>query len=379
MASTLRLGLFDLPEFGDLLAPESRPRKNRTASIKTGGPAGGAPDRVGTLLRVARKAPEVIVKVTGTNAEAGPLKAHLRYLATHSKDPLLEDQDGNRVEPTREGRAELLDRWTLAMLEGRRQEIERERELAALQATAAREGREFVPPPPGPRRTIGVHIVLSMPKGSPAPEVMQAARAWAREELTNHQYVLALHRDKDHPHVHVLVNNIGHDLRPLSRNRDDTLRWRQRFARELRARGVEAEATPRKARGVLRRPENRRVTLLREKAQAARDFSGGRVLRAKIAQAENEARGITPRVQHPAEVRARANRARLEAGLRDAVQTLQTQGEAGQRAAHQVAHFLATLPPAETEMDRLRRAVSEARKRNPGRLPPQRDAPERGK
>jgi hypothetical protein len=137
-----------------------------------------------------------------------------------------------------------------------------------------------------------------------------------------------LHQDKGHPHIHVVVNNIGHDLRPLSRNREDLQRWREVFARELRALGVPAEATPRKARGVLRRPENRSLTMVREKAQAARDFSRVRVLRAKVAQAENEARGVIPRVEHPAEQQARKNRRMLEAGMNDAIDKLRQQGEA---------------------------------------------------
>jgi hypothetical protein len=50
---------------------------------------------------------------------------------------------------------------------------------------------------------------------------------------------LLLHQNKQHPHVHVVVNNLGYGLKPLSRNRDDLMRWRESFARELRARGIE--------------------------------------------------------------------------------------------------------------------------------------------
>jgi hypothetical protein len=50
---------------------------------------------------------------------------------------------------------------------------------------------------------------------------------------------LLLHQNKQHPHVHVAVNNLGYGLKPLSRNRDDLMRWRESFARELRARGIE--------------------------------------------------------------------------------------------------------------------------------------------
>lgn len=382
MSDGLRLGLFDLPEFGDLLEPRPRPRKNRTRPVwQPGGategttearpasPVGTGGGRAAKLLRIAQRVPEVMVKITGTNAEASPLKAHLRYLTQQAKDPLIEDEDGNRLEPTLEGRKELLDRWSLAVTEGRRQEVEREQELAALKAAAELAGEEFVPPPPGPRRTIALHVVLSMPRGTSAPAVMQAARGFAAAELHNHKYVLVLHQDKGHPHVHAVINNIGHDLRPLSRTREDLQRWRETFARELRALGVQAEATPRKARGVIRKRENRRLTLLKEKAHAARDFSDVRVWRSKIAQAANEARGVEPRREHPAESRARQNRARLEEGMRDAIATLREQGEAGSRAAVLVGGFLSTMPPPETEMDELRRAVGAEHRRAPATDP----------
>jgi hypothetical protein len=344
---------------------------NAAPPAAAGFAAGGG--RAAKLLRITQRTPEVVVKVTGVNAEASPLKAHLQYLAKHEKDPIMEDQDGHQLEPTLEGRRELLEQWSLAVTEGRRQEVERQQELAALKAAAEEAGVEFTPPPPGPRRTIAIHIVLSMPSGAPAPAVMQAARGFAAAELHNHKHVLVLHQDRDHPHVHVVINNIGHDLRPLSRNKQDLHRWRETFARELRARGVAAEATPRKARGVVRKPENRKLTFLKEKAHAARDFSRVRVWRAKVAQAENESRGVTPRVEHPAEQRARKNRAMLEEGMRDAIKKLREQGEAGSQAAAQVADFLSKMPAPETEMDQLRRAVAAERRRptpDPERRPP---------
>lgn len=75
-------------------------------------------------------------------------------------------------------------------------------------------------------------------------------RGLAHAELSdNHDCVLALHTDTSRPHVHLTVpteglNRIRFNPRPVQLNR-----FRERFARELRARGVAAEATPRRARG----------------------------------------------------------------------------------------------------------------------------------
>ena len=96
-----------------------------------------------------------------------------------------------------------------------------------------------------------VSLIFSMPAGTDPEKVLGAVRAAiALAELSdNHDYVLALHTDTPRPHVHLTVQAEGLDRtrfnpRPVRLNR-----FRERFARELRARGVAAEATPRRARG----------------------------------------------------------------------------------------------------------------------------------
>ncbi|MEI5687908.1 relaxase/mobilization nuclease domain-containing protein, partial [Sphingomonas kyungheensis] len=59
-----------------------------------------------------------------------------------------------------------------------------------------------------------------------------------------------LHVDRDHPHVHLTVARRDYDGRRFNPDRDDLLRYRQRFAQKLRDRGIEANATPVQARGV---------------------------------------------------------------------------------------------------------------------------------
>jgi type IV secretion system T-DNA border endonuclease VirD2 len=80
--------------------------------------------------------------------------------------------------------------------------------------------------------------------------VLGAVRALAHAELSdNHDYVLALHTDTPRPHVHLTVQAEGLDRTRFNPRPVQLNRFRERFARELRARGIAAEATPRRARG----------------------------------------------------------------------------------------------------------------------------------
>jgi len=79
--------------------------------------------------------------------------------------------------------------------------------------------------------------------------VLGAVRALAHAELSdNHDYVLALHTDTPRPHVHLTVQAEALDCTRFNPRPGQLNRFRELFARELRARGVAAEATPRRAR-----------------------------------------------------------------------------------------------------------------------------------
>ena len=89
-----------------------------------------------------------------------------------------------------------------------------------------------------------------MPAGTDPDKVLGAVRALVHAELSdNHDYVLALHTDTPRPHVHLTVQAEGLDRKRFNPRPVQLNRFRERFARELRARGVVAEATPRRARG----------------------------------------------------------------------------------------------------------------------------------
>jgi hypothetical protein len=254
-----------------LLDRESRPRKARAAPLWRSGVVGGASAgkssntplgaparRLHVLKQALSRSPEVMVKITGTNKEVTPLKAHLDYLR-RKPGAEIEDERGNALEATPEAMKSILRMWGVAVAEGY--------DNAATRREGLRNGRDQ--DTHDSRGVIAVHIVFSMPAGTNAALVMDATRGFAADEFSNHQYVLVLHKDRDHPHVHVVVNNVGNDLRRLPRKRADLQRWREVFAEQLRERGIEAAATPRSVRGVLNKGES--FGFLKLKDRVARD------------------------------------------------------------------------------------------------------------
>ena len=90
---------------------------------------------------------------------------------------------------------------------------------------------------------IESHIMLSMPTGTDARVVRQAAREFAKVELANHRYVMVLHMHQAYPHVHISVRAEGRDGERLNPRKEDLHRCRETFAEKLRDWGIEAEAS----------------------------------------------------------------------------------------------------------------------------------------
>ena len=170
------------------------------------------------LARIVRKAPEVVVKVTGRQRGGSHVKAHLDYIGRKGEVD-IETRDGE-ILTTKEDVAERAAEWS-----------------DTLQWRS--------------RPTVSsVSLIFSMPEGTDPDKVLGAVRALAHAELSdNHDYVLALHTDTPRPHVHLTVQAEGLDRTRFNPRPVQLNRFRERFARELRARGVAAEATPRRARG----------------------------------------------------------------------------------------------------------------------------------
>jgi len=88
-----------------------------------------------------------------------------------------------------------------------------------------------------------------MPPGTNPEKVYTAVQSFCREEFAaKHRYVMALHTDEQHPHVHVALRASDELGKRLNIKKAHLKDWREKFAAHLREQGVPAKATPRMSR-----------------------------------------------------------------------------------------------------------------------------------
>jgi len=228
--------------FEEVLRPPVDIRRARITTAVLRPSHGGGENAVVRFARVARRTPEVMVKITGRTRDGAHLKAHLDYISRNGA-LALEGPDGERLQ----GRGPVQD--------------------------LARDWAEEFVLEPGRRRdaSITLSIVLSMPAGTDPVRLHDAARAFATETFGERfPYVFALHDEGRHPHVHLTVRRLGQDGERLNPRKADLQAWRERFAHALRDRSIEAEATPRRTRGVTRKAERTPIRKMRERFVAGR-------------------------------------------------------------------------------------------------------------
>jgi type IV secretory pathway VirD2 relaxase len=207
--------------------PNRRPRRAEWDIPDPAAPGRLTPAMRAKLERIVRRAPEVMVKITGRTKDVAHLKSHLAYI-TRNGDLDAETEQGATL-AGRSGLKDLQQRWE---------------DDAGLDDKRRRDG------------SLSVNIILSMPAGTDAAAVKDSARAFAIDTFGyNHDYVFVQHLDDKHPHVHLTVRSLGHDGKRLNPRKADLQAWRERFAGELRLRGIAAEATPRRTRGRVRKAE----------------------------------------------------------------------------------------------------------------------------
>lgn len=186
--------------------------------------------RVRTLTALTtKKAPEVMVKISGSSRGMNKVRAHLEYISRNGKVE-LENENGEKIS-SRDGVRDLCDEW--------------------------KNGLYGIPAESTKREAF--NIVLSMPPGTGRAEVKAAAAEFAQHQFgENHQFVFAAHDDERHPHVHLCVKSLGFDGTRLNPRKPDLQHWREQFAERLRHHGIEANATPRFARGQNKNPVRQR-------------------------------------------------------------------------------------------------------------------------
>lgn len=207
----------------------------------SGQPSGGGQTALlDAVSRTAKKTPEVMVKVTGTQGSASHTGSNMVYIAREDRDEEhkfeLEDERGEKLQ----GIENMYERG-------------REWEAFAMSGNDRRKG------------AVSRSITFSMPSGTDPQKLKDAVKSLVKDEFAGHRYVMALHTDTDSPHVHFTYATRNSDTkRRHYPKREDLQRYREKFAAELRDRGIDANATTRKARLADRPTESIKARKMRE-------------------------------------------------------------------------------------------------------------------
>jgi hypothetical protein len=210
-----------LVQWGDrLFYPGNRIVKGRPSpKLNVSGKQRAAAIRQRIEATVVRRAPQVMVKVTGGGRGMKAIAAHLRYISKNGRLE-IEDERGQTMRG-KDSLRELADDWRFGG--------------SLIEDTSER--RE------------AFNIMLSMPRGTDPLSVQWAAREFAKTELADHKFVMVLHDHQANPHVHISVRAESKHGKRLNPRKTDLHRWRETFAARLRERGIEAEATRQQTRG----------------------------------------------------------------------------------------------------------------------------------
>ena len=296
----------------------------------------GAPDRglqllpgqIEQIARTVRHTPEVMVKISGGGQSAKAVAAHFKYIGRQEFE--IETDDGQHLNGKGADKA-LVEDWEL--------DLDASESRSPYRGVSGRKPAKLVH-----------NIVLSMPAGTPAAGVLDASRAFAREQFAlKHRYALVLHTDQPHPHVHLVVKAMSEQGRRMNIRKETLREWRRQFAIHLRAQGIAANATERAVRG---------ITKPRKSDGIYRAMRAGRSthMRGRVESVAAELRAGSLQVE-PGKKRILETRRDVVGrwfGVRDA---LLAEGREG--LANEVERFTAGMPPTRTEREWLALALTE--------------------
>lgn len=286
-----------------------------------------SPAQVEQIARTVRRVPEVMVKVSGGGTSTKAVAAHLHYIDRHGKLDL--ELDNGELLKGKGIEEDLADEWDL--------------EADAAEADSPYGGK------PGRKPAKLVHnIVLSMPAGTPPERLLAASRTFAREQFAlKHRYGMVLHTDQDHPHVHLVVKAVSEQGERLNVRKATLRSWRQEFARHLRDRGVEANATERAVRGECR--ARKRDGIYRATLRGASTH-----MRLRVEAVANELKNGDLRID-TGKAKLLQTRKEVQRGWRAISGILASEGRSG--LAAQVRQFADQMPPPRTEKELLAQSL----------------------
>lgn len=200
---------------------------------------------VAAINRTVKKTPEVMVKMTGRQNGQAHVAENFSYIARlgwgEDKELELLTSEGKTI-TNRKEMSGLAREWH-------------------LHETADRVRRQG---------STSLSFVLSMPPGTDPEKMKSAAAEFAKTEMAGRRWVMGLHTDQAHPHVHLTVARRDIDGKRFHPGKEDLFRYRQTFAEKLRDVGIEANATPRKARGISQKAEKSPIVQIRKRGDTPR-------------------------------------------------------------------------------------------------------------
>jgi hypothetical protein len=294
-----------------------------------------------------------MVKISGGGKNMKHIKAHMDYISRNG-DVEIEDENGD-IHQGMEAVRDVRDSWA--------------------------KGKIGIPYE-GEKRKEAFNIVLSMPPGTDRQAVKDAAREFAKEQFGNHQYVFAAHDDEKHPHVHLAVKAVGHDGIRLNPRKGDLQFWREQFAEKLRDQGIEANATPRRARGIVQKAEKQAVRHIDADFEQGKRKEPARVTKAQRRDAEAEAATGKKRT-HPAQDKISVARKDTQKAYGQIARALVTGEAEDKQIALDIVQLVKTMPPVVTKhealVQSLRSTGGKSPEREPERQKPTTPAKEQGR
>lgn len=325
------LNPFDSPAIGIVMKQPVRPKRNNTKPIVV---------RDVIARTVNNKIPEVLVKIKRGGKSANHVMAHLEYITRNGK--LDGETERGEIIQGKTALKEVLKEWT----------------SDADNVGSIRSGQ---------RNTI--NAIFSMPPGTDPEGVKDAVRSFAKQELSNYQYLFVLHTDDDHPHCHVSIKTLGFDGKKLDPRKDDLQHWREVFAEKLREQKIPAKATPRTTRGIIEKSPSMAQY---KAAHDRKDERGHRTYEARVRAAAATLNGEdVPWVSgKPKKADPWGQQKEIRESWQAIAADLRETGDADDKAlAQEIVRFVQAMPPIHTQQERIAEQIGALR--NQARAPQQ--------